>query len=128
MYFHKIPYYHNLGSIIITLSPSCLSFLTTSSSSVPFQIHVWHKPIPFSYVYIEYSFRKDITQKLQKEKGILDHIFQWKETPDHMGKTLTVKNYDETMLASGKAGETLELRLAGAKGQANAIAARQKKS
>ena len=45
-----------------------------------------------------------------------------------MGKTLTVKNYDETMLASGKAGETLELRLAGAKGQANAIAARQKKS
>ena len=58
----------------------------------------------------------------------MDHIFQWKEIPDQCGKPLTVKNYDETMLASGKAGESLELRLAGAKGQANAIAARLKKT
>ena len=71
--------------------------------------------------------RKDITQKLQKEKGILDHVLQWKEIPDHLGMPLTVKNYDDMMIASGKAGESLELRLAGAKGQANAIAARLKK-
>ena len=71
--------------------------------------------------------RKDITQKLQKEKGILDHVLQWKEIPDQVGAPLTVKSYDDTMMASGKAAESLELRLAGAKGQANAIAARQKK-
>ncbi|CAL1140043.1 unnamed protein product [Cladocopium goreaui] len=71
---------------------------------------------------------KDITQKIQKEKAILDHIWQWKETPENSGKPLTVKNYDDCMLASGKAGEALELRLAGAKGQANAIAARQRKA
>ena len=81
-----------------------------------------------SYVNINNMVRKDITQKLQKEKAILDHIWQWKETPENSGKPLTVKNYDDCMLASGKAGEALELRLAGAKGQANAIAARQCKA
>ena len=70
-----------------------------------------------SYVNITNMVRKDITQKLQKEKAILDHIWQWKETPENSGKPLTVKNYDDCMLASGKAGEALELRLAGAKGQ-----------
>ena len=58
----------------------------------------------------------------------MDHIWQWKEIPDKIGKPLTVKNYDDTMSASGIAGEALELRLAGAKGQATAIAARQRQN
>lgn len=60
-----------------------------------------------------------------KEKGILEHVWNWKETPD--AKPLTIENYDSIMLASGKAGESLEMRLAGARGQANALQARMKK-
>ena len=60
-----------------------------------------------------------------KEKSILDHLWNWKETPD--GKPLAIVNYDGIMLASGKAGESLEMRLAGAKGQASALQARMKK-
>ena len=55
-----------------------------------------------SYVNINNMVRKDITQKIQKEKAILDHIWQWKETPENSGKPLTVKNYDDCMLASAR--------------------------
>eukprot|EP00438_Fugacium_kawagutii_P025601 Skav207784 [mRNA] locus=scaffold70:108542:109402:+ [translate_table: standard] len=67
---------------------------------------------------------KEISYILQREYTRLDHLWQWKETPEQ--EVLTVERFDHQMLESSKAAESMMDKMAGIKGQLNARAARQK--
>ncbi|CAK9019699.1 unnamed protein product [Durusdinium trenchii] len=58
---------------------------------------------------------KDIIQMLTEEKSRLEHMYNWKETPE--SDVLTLQAYDECMAKGGQVASKAHEQLAGIKGQ-----------
>ena len=71
------------------------------------------------------KLRKEISQSVCAQKTLLDHVWNWKETPQQ--EILTAARYDEIMLNAGVEAEKLQDKAAGVKGQLSARLARQKR-
>eukprot|EP00438_Fugacium_kawagutii_P010152 Skav200441 [mRNA] locus=scaffold559:18580:20348:- [translate_table: standard] len=63
---------------------------------------------------------KDIVKTVGNVKAKLDHVYNWKETPD--GEVLTLQAYDDCMAQAGVVAERSSEQLAGVQGQLKARA------